>query len=601
LENPPDILDSLGNWHRTHTCGELGRDSVGLKVLLAGWVLRRRDHGGLIFVDLRDRWGITQVVFNPDRDPLSHQKAEGIRSEYVIAVKGEVLERPSGMINPELPTGEIEVYVDEMKLLNTSVTPPFSIDERDGTDVAESVRLKYRYLDLRRESLRENMILRSRVSRFVREFFFKEGFLEIETPFLTKSTPEGARDFLVPSRIQPGFMYALPQSPQLFKQLLMVAGFDRYFQVVHCFRDEDLRADRQPEFTQIDVEMSFTDEDGIFQIMERMVAGIFQCALGVEVSTPFPRLTYSEAIDRFGLDRPDTRFGMELVDLSDVLSRTEARVFTETVNNGGIIKALTLKGGGRLSRKELDDLTEFVGIYGAKGLAWFKKSSDNWQSPLAKFIGEEVRGEISEKASFGEGDLLLVVAGPSLMVNESLGQLRIHLGERFDLIPGDRFDFLWIVNFPLLEFDEKEGRFVSLHHPFTSPVEDDIPLLESEPAQVRARAYDMVLNGSEIGGGSIRIHREDIQTRIFDLLKIESGEAREKFGFLLDALKFGAPPHGGVAFGLDRIMMIITGAGSIRDVIPFPKTQKAACLLTEAPNAVQPDQLVELGLRLRRT
>ena len=595
-----DNLDPLGNWHRTHNCCDLCVDNVGQKVLLMGWVLRRRDHGGLIFVDLRDRWGITQVVFNPDRDPVSHGKAEGLRSEYVVAVRGEVFPRPEGMRNPELATGEIEVAVEELKLLNTSLTPPFSIDEREGRDVAENVRLKYRYLDLRKEGLKENIILRSRVSKFVRDFLSGEGFLEIETPFLTRSTPEGARDYLVPSRIQPGSMYALPQSPQIFKQLLMVSGFDRYFQIVHCFRDEDLRADRQPEFTQIDVEMSFTDEDGIFHVMERMIAGIFRHARDVEISIPFPRLSYSEALDRFGLDRPDTRFGMELVDLTEPLARTEAKVFSETVKGGGIIKALNVKGGAGMSRKELDDLTEFVGIYGAKGLAWFKNNPDGWQSPLAKFIGEDVQGEVSTAAFFDTGDLLLVVAGPPSMVNESLGQLRVHLGGELGLIPEGVYNFLWVVDFPLLEYDREGDRFVSIHHPFTSPAENDIGLLETEPGRVRARAYDMVLNGSEIGGGSIRIHQEGVQARVFELLKIGPDEARQKFGFLLDALKYGAPPHGGIAFGLDRIMMILTGADSIRDVIPFPKTQKAACLLTEAPGLVDQEQLAELGLRLRK-
>jgi len=600
LDNTRGTLDPLGNWQRTHNCGDLGRDNVGEEVLLMGWILRRRDHGGLIFVDLRDRWGITQVVFNPDRDPVSHGKAEGIRSEYVIAVRGEVHSRPDGMRNPELSTGEIEIVVDELKLLNTSLTPPFSIDEREGSDVAENVRLKYRYLDLRKEGLKDNMILRSRVSKFVRDFLSDEGFLEIETPFLTRSTPEGARDYLVPSRIQPGSMYALPQSPQIFKQLLMVSGFDRYFQIVHCFRDEDLRADRQPEFTQIDVEMSFTDEDGIFEVMERMIAGIFQYAKGIEVKTPFPRLSYSGALSRFGLDRPDTRFGMELMDLTELLARTEARVFSETVKGGGVIKALTVKAGAGMSRKELDELTEFVGLYGAKGLAWFKSNPDGWQSPLAKFIGEDVRGEIAAAASFDKGDLLLVVAGPASMVNESLGQLRVHLGGKLGLIPEDIYDFLWVVDFPLLEYDGEGDRFVSIHHPFTSPAEEDVQGLETEPGRVRARAYDMVLNGSEIGGGSIRIHQEDVQNRVFELLKIGHEEARRKFGFLLDALKYGAPPHGGIAFGLDRIMMILTGSGSIREVIPFPKTQKAACLLTEAPSPVEPEQLTELGLRLRK-
>ena len=593
-------LDPLGDWERTHNCSSLTEKNIGEKVLLMGWILRRRDHGGLIFVDLRDRWGLTQVVFNPEHDAVSHGKAEALRSEYVIAVKGEVIPRPEGMENPELATGKIEVMVGELKVLNDSLTPPFSLDDRDGMDVAENVRLKYRYLDLRRESLRDNMILRSRVSKRVRDYFYNEDFLEIETPFLTRSTPEGARDYLVPSRVHNGLMYALPQSPQLFKQLLMVSGYDRYFQIVHCFRDEDLRADRQPEFTQIDVEMSFITENGLFDIMERMISDLFSFALDVQVPTPFPRLSYGEAMDRFGLDRPDTRFGMELTDLTGILARTEARVFTDTVKGGGIIKALTVKGGSETSRKELDELTDYVAIYGAKGLAWFKNNPDGWQSPLAKFIDEEVRGEVQGKADFEMGDLLLVIAGEASMVNESLGQLRLQIARKLKMIPEDRFDFLWVVDFPLLEYDLEDGRFYAMHHPFTAPKEEDLPLLESDPGKVRARAYDMVLNGSEIGGGSIRIHSKDTQSRIFELLNIGPEEAREKFGFLLDALQYGAPPHGGIAFGLDRIMMLLTGAESIRDVIPFPKTQKAACLLTEAPSPVDPVQLTELGLRLRK-
>ncbi|MEE8319812.1 MAG: aspartate--tRNA ligase [bacterium] len=593
-------LDLLSDWQRTHDCGSLSREDVGEKVVLMGWVHRRRDHGGLIFVDLRDRWGLTQVVFNPERNNLSHGKAEGLRSEYVIAVEGEVIPRPEGMVNQDMHTGEIEVIVDEIRLLNTSLTPPFSIDERESVDVAEAVRLKYRYLDLRRETLMGNMILRSEVSKNVRDFLYGEGFLEIETPFLTKSTPEGARDYLVPSRINPGRMFALPQSPQLFKQILMISGYDRYFQIVHCFRDEDLRADRQPEFTQIDVEIAFVTADMLFEVMERMMVGIFKVALDVDVKPPFPRLTYKDAVARYGLDRPDTRFEMELVDLSDTLGRTEAKIFSKTVDGGGKIKGITVKGAAGMSRKDLDVLTEYVAIYGAKGLAWFKSSPDGWQSPLAKFIDDDAKNEVSQVAGFEAGDLLLVIAGESGMVNESLGQLRVHLARQLDLIPTDRYNFCWIVDFPLFEYDSDEERFVSMHHPFTSPLEEDIPLLESDPGSVRARAYDLVLNGSEIGGGSIRIHTEDVQSRVFELLKIGPEEATEKFGFLLEALQYGAPPHGGIAFGLDRIIMILTDADSIRDVIPFPKTQKTLCLMTGAPNQVDQQQLTELGLRLKK-
>ena len=600
METTPGKLDPLGDWQRTHHCSDPTDKDIGQKVLLMGWILRRRDHGGLIFVDLRDRWGLTQVVFNPEHDAGSHSRAEDLRSEFVIAVKGEVIPRPEGMENPDLPTGKVEVMVDELRVLNDSLTPPFSLDDRDGMDVAESVRLKYRYLDLRREALRDNMVLRSQVSKRVRDFFYGDDFMEIETPFLTKSTPEGARDYLVPSRVHNGLMYALPQSPQLFKQLLMVSGYDRYFQIVHCFRDEDLRADRQPEFTQIDVEMSFITENGLFDVMERMMADLFSFAVDAQVSVPFPRIPYGEVMDRFGVDRPDTRFEMELLDLTQILGRTEARIFTDTVKGGGIIKAINVKGGGETSRRELDELTDHAAIYGAKGLAWFKSNPDGWQSPLAKFIGDDVRAEIEAKASFKQGDLLLVIAGEAPMVNESLGQLRLHVAQKLDLIPADRFDFLWVVDFPLFEYDQEDGRYYSMHHPFTSPKEEDLDLLASDPGKVRARAYDMVLNGSEIGGGSIRIHSKDIQSRIFELLNIGPEEAREKFGFLLDALQYGAPPHGGIAFGLDRIMMLLTGAGSIRDVIPFPKTQKATCLLTDAPSPVDPAQLTELGLRLRK-
>ncbi len=600
METTPGKLDPLGDWQRTHHCSDLTEKNVGEKVLLMGWILRRRDHGGLIFVDLRDRWGLTQVVFNPEHNPISHSKAENLRSEYVIAVKGEVIPRPEGMSNLEITTGRIEVMVDELKVLNSSLTPPFSLDDREGVEVAESVRLKYRYLDLRRNTLRDNMVLRSQVSKSVRDFFYGENFLEIETPILTKSTPEGARDYLVPSRVHNGLMYALPQSPQLFKQLLMVSGYDRYFQIVHCFRDEDLRADRQPEFTQIDVEMSFVTENALFDVMERMVAELLRSAKGVQIPTPFPRIPYGEAIDRFGVDRPDTRFEMELVNLSEVLGKTEARIFIDTVKGGGIIKGFNVKAGGDTSRKELDELADHAAIYGAKGLAWFKSNPDGWQSPLAKFISEEVRQEVEALSSFQPGDLLLVIAGEASMVNESLGQLRLHVAQKLNLIPEGKFDFLWVVDFPLFEYDQEDGRYYSMHHPFTSPKEEDLHLLASDPDKVRAKAYDMVLNGSEIGGGSIRIHSKDVQSRIFELLNIGPEEAIEKFGFLLEALQYGAPPHGGIAFGLDRIMMLLTGAKSIRDVIAFPKTQKATCLLTDAPSPVDPAQLAELGLRLRK-
>lgn len=593
-------LDILGDWQRSHNCGTLNEGDVGSSVTLMGWVLRRRDHGGLIFVDLRDRYGITQIVFNPERDTKAHEKAERLRSEYVIAVKGEVSPRPDGMKNPELVTGGIEVLVDELRILNKSLTPPFAIDEREGEDVGEDVRLKYRYLDLRRQTLKGNIVQRSLITKKIRDFFYNEGFLEIETPFLTKSTPEGARDYLVPSRVNPGSFYALPQSPQLFKQILMVSGYDRYFQIVHCFRDEDLRADRQPEFTQIDIEMSFINRDALFDVMEGMMAEIFRFSLDIEIPRPFPRFTYADVVDRYGLDRPDTRFGMELVDLTQILGNSEARIFSETKADGGSIKAINVKGGENLSRKELEGLTDYVSVYGAKGLAWFKYSPEGWKSPLAKFIGEDLQAEISRAVCFEPGDLLLVIAGNKTMVNESLGQLRTHLAGMLDLIPEDRHDFLWVVDFPMFEYNEGEGRYYSMHHPFTAPLEEDFDLLNSDPGKARARAYDMVLNGSEIGGGSIRIHQDNVQRKVFELLNIGPDEAKEKFGFLLDALQYGAPPHGGIAFGLDRIMMILSGADSIRDVIPFPKTQKATCLMTDAPNPVEIDQLHELGLKLRK-
>ena len=563
-----------------------------------GWVQRRRDHGGLIFIDLRDREGIVQLALDPDRDLASHKKAEQVRNEFVVAARGKVSPRPEGTVNPKMKTGEIEIEVTELKILNRSETPPFMLDEH--SEVAENIRLKYRFLDLRRPELQQKLLMRHRVARTVRNYLGEHGFIEVETPVLTKSTPEGARDYLVPSRVNPGNFYALPQSPQLFKQLLMVSGFDRYFQIVKCFRDEDLRADRQPEFTQIDCELSFVDREAVMSVMEGMIATVFKEALGVEISLPMPRLTYAEAMDRFGVDNPDLRFDMELVSLTELVRASQFKVFADVAANGGLVKALNAKGCATFSRKELDDLTDFVKIYGAKGLAWVKVTEEGWQSPIAKFFSGAELDALNDALNAEVGDLLLFVADTARITNEALGRLRGHLGQKLGLTAKDDYRFSWVTDFPLLEWDGEERRHVAVHHPFTAPLEEDIPLLDSEPGKARAQAYDLVLNGSEIGGGSIRIHDQSVQSRMFKLLGIEEEEAREKFGFLLDALSFGAPPHGGIAFGLDRLMMILTGADSIRDVIAFPKTQKATCLLSEAPNEVDEKQLQELAIRIRR-
>jgi len=561
-----------------------------------GWVHRRRDHGGVIFVDLRDRTGLVQVVFNPEVSSEAHREAHRIRSEYVLACRGLVRKRPEGMENPNMKTGDLEVMVEELAILNEAKTPPFMIE--GGTEVAENVRLRYRYLDLRRPELQRNLFLRSRAAAATREYFHREGFIEVETPFLTKSTPEGARDYLVPSRINPGTFYALPQSPQIFKQLLMVAGFDRYYQIVKCFRDEDLRADRQPEFTQVDIEMSFIDEDDIIRTMEGYMAHLFSACLGVELKTPFPRLPYREALARYGKDNPDTRFGMEMVDVTDLFRETAFQLFRETVEGGGIIKAMRIEDDRRLSRKDLDGLRDYVSEYGAKGLAWARIQKEGWTSPIAKFLNEGETKGVEEKTAAREGDLIVFVADIPAVVHESLGNLRLHVARKLDLIRKDDFAFTWITEFPLFEFSETEKRFVSTHHPFTSPYYEDLPYLETDPGRVRARAYDLVLNGSEIGGGSIRIHDRKVQARIFDALGLSQEETRVKFGFLLDALEYGTPPHGGIAFGFDRLVMLMTGADSIRDVIAFPKTQKAACLLTDAPSRVSVEQLLELSLKI---
>jgi len=591
------LNDILGDWKRTHFCGELRKEHIGQQVCIMGWVHRRRDHGGLIFIDLRDRTGISQLALDPDRDPEAHAKAEAIRSEFVIAAIGKVSPRPEGTVNPKMPTGEIEIEISELRILNIAKTPPFMLDE--FTEVAENLRLKYRYLDLRREAIQKNLILRHRVAQTVRGYLTDNGFLEIETPMLTKSTPEGARDYLVPSRVNLGNFYALPQSPQLFKQLLMVSGFDRYFQIVRCFRDEDLRADRQPEFTQIDCELSFVDREDVMSVMEGMISKVFKSAINVDITLPIPRITYAEAMDRYGVDNPDLRFAMELVDITDIVKSSGFKVFADVAEKGGLVKALNAKGCATFSRKELDDLTEFVAIYGAKGLAWVKIQEDgSWQSPIAKFFTEKELADIAAALDAEPGDLLLFGADKPTTANEALGRLRGHLGNKLGLAAPNSYKFVWVTDFPLLEWDGETRRHVAVHHPFTAPLDEDIPLLDSEPGKARAKAYDLVLNGSEIGGGSIRIHDQAVQSRMFHLLRIGEEEARQKFGFLLDALEFGAPPHGGIAFGLDRVMMILTGAGSIRDVIAFPKTQKATCLMSEAPGEVDEKQLRELGIRL---
>ncbi|TRO79547.1 aspartate--tRNA ligase [Trichloromonas acetexigens] len=588
--------DVLGDWKRSHYCGQVTAVEVGREVCLMGWVQRRRDHGGLIFIDLRDREGVIQLALDPDRDPEAHGKADRVRNEFVVAIKGKVSPRPEGTVNPKMKTGEVEVEVSDLRILNTAKTPPFMLDEY--TEVAENIRLKHRYLDLRRPAVQNNLMLRYQVTRTVRRYLDGQGFLDIETPVLTKSTPEGARDYLVPSRVNPGTFYALPQSPQLFKQLLMVSGFDRYFQIVRCFRDEDLRADRQPEFTQIDCEMSFVDRDDVIRVMEGMIATIFKEAIGVDVSLPMARMTYQEALARYGVDNPDLRFGLELVEISDLVASSGFKVFADAVGNGGMVKAINVKGGATLSRKELDELTEFVKIYGAKGLAWVKMTEEGWQSPIAKFFTADELAALNGRLDAQLGDLLLFVADSFRVTNEALGRLRGHLGQRLSLAKKDDYQFVWVTDFPLLEWDEEARRHVAVHHPFTAPMDEDVPLLTTDPGKARAKAYDLVLNGSEIGGGSIRIHDQAVQSQMFELMGIGEEEARVKFGFLLDALEFGAPPHGGIAFGLDRLTMILTGSESIRDVIAFPKTQKATCLMSEAPGVVDEKQLRELHIKL---
>jgi len=589
------MLESMQDLKRSHYCGELRPENVGETVVLTGWVDSRRDHGGLIFIDLRDRTGIVQAVFSPDTAPEAFKKAESVRSEYVLAVTGKVEERPEETENPNIATGKIEVIASELRVLNKAKTPPFYIE--DNLDVDENLRLRYRYLDLRRPEMQQNIMLRHRGTKIIRDFLDSRGFWEIETPMLTRSTPEGARDYLVPSRVNPGKFYALPQSPQLFKQLLMVSGMDRYFQIVRCFRDEDLRADRQPEFTQVDLEMSFVDVDDVLELMEEMMFRLFKDTIGLEVERPFPRLTYHEAMERFGSDKPDIRFGMELVDISDVAENCGFKVFNSAVASGGMVKGINASGCAGFTRKEIDDLTKFAAIYRAKGLAYLVITGDGVKSPIAKFFTEREMDTILTRFEAKPGDIIFFVADKPQVVYDALGALRLHLAERLNLIPADKYQFLWVLDFPLLEYDEESKRWEAMHHPFTSPREEDIPLLDTDPGKARARAYDLVLNGVEVGGGSIRIHRHDVQEKMFSVIGLTGEEAREKFGFMLEAFEYGAPPHGGIAFGLDRLLMLLARRKTIRDVIPFPKTQSATDLMTAAPGPVDPGQLKELHIK----
>ncbi|WP_040211509.1 aspartate--tRNA ligase [Clostridium polynesiense] len=589
--------EALKGLKRNTMCGELREEHIGTKFTVMGWVQRKRNLGGLVFIDLRDRTGILQVVFGEKINTEAFHKSDSVKPEYCIAVTGELVKRES--VNAGMPTGMVELKGESIKILSESETPPIYIKE--GLDAAENIRLKYRYLDLRRPDMQRIFFIRHKAAKAIRDFLDDNGFLEVETPMLTKSTPEGARDYLVPSRNYPGMFYALPQSPQLFKQLLMVSGFDRYFQIVKCFRDEDLRANRQPEFTQVDIELSFVEEDDVMELNEKLIAHVFKKVLNKEIPTPFRRMPYREAMEKYGSDKPDLRFGMEIKDLTDAVKNSEFKVFAEAVKSGGSVRALTVKSGSTMGRKDIDRLGEFVKTYKAKGLAWIAYKEDEIKSPIAKFLTEEEMKNIIEKAEAETGDLILIVADKNSVVLQSLGALRLEIAKKLELLKdNNEFNFVWITEFPLLEYDEEEGRYFAAHHPFTAPMEEDIKYLDSDPGRVRAKAYDMVLNGEELGGGSIRIHDTDLQEKMFRVLGFTSESAWERFGFLLEAFKFGPPPHGGLAFGFDRMVMFLADTDNIKDVIAFPKNQNAFCNLTEAPNSVDEKQLNELGIEINQ-
>ncbi len=590
-------FETMAGLKRTHMCGQLSAANENETVTLTGWVARNRRLGGVNFVTLRDRTGIIQLSFNDETDRAVFEKAEQLKSEYVIAVQGKVLLRTPENINPDMATGEIEVFVTELRILNGAETTPFYIEE--NIDTKDALRLKYRYLDLRRPDMQRNMILRHRVAKLARDYFDQNGFLELETPILTKSTPEGARDYLVPSRVHPGNFYALPQSPQLYKQLLMLGGYDRYFQVTRCFRDEDLRADRQPEFTQLDMELSFADIDTIIEVNEGFLKKLFGEVLGLEIKTPFLRLPYQEAMDRFGSDKPDTRFGMEFINISDEVKDCGFQVFSGAVANGGSVRCIVAEGlGEKMTRKTLDSLGEYVKTYRAKGMAWIVVEENNLRSQITKFLTEDEANAILAKTGAKVGDAILIIADKDQVVYDALGNLRLEVARRFDLIDKSKFNFLWVTDFPLFEYSEEEDRYVAKHHPFTHPVDEDLPMLETDPGNVRAKAYDIILNGTEIGGGSLRIFQTDLQERMFKALGFTQEEAWERFGFLMEAFKYGTPPHGGLAYGLDRLVMIMAGCDSIRDVIPFPKVQTAAELMSGSPSMVDPKQLEELAIAI---